>query len=209
MLRFEDLSRFQLDILKEVGNIGAGHAATALSQLLAEKIKMTVPSVSLIPLSQVSEVLGGSEKLVVGIYTRFFGDAPGKIIFLFDYSEALMMADRMLNRASGTTRSFSDLESSALKEVGNIMTGAYLYAMTSLTGFDYLSSVPAFASDMAGAILNTALLDLGTMGDYALLITTEFRLTQRKINGHFFLVPDPGALELTLSALGAGMPWMK
>lgn len=207
MLRFEDLSRLQLDILKEVGNIGAGNAATALSQLLSEKIKMTVPSVSLVPFSQVSEVLGGSEKIVVGIYTRYFGDAPGKIIFFFEHSEALMMMDRMLNRPSGTTKIFADLEASALKELGNIMTGAFLYAMTNLTGFNYLPSVPAFASDMAGAILNTALIDLGTMGDYALLITTEFSLTQRKINGHFFLVPDPGALELTLSALGAGAPW--
>jgi chemotaxis protein CheC len=103
----------------------------------------------------------------------------------------------------------SDVRESALKEIGNIMTGAYLYALTKLTGFNLLPSVPALANDMVGAIINTALVDLGTIGDYAVLIETQFSLTSRDINGHFFLVPDPGALEIILSALGVGTEWTK
>lgn len=209
MVKIENLNQFQLDALKEVGNIGAGHATTALSQLLSEKIEMSVPDVAIMPLGQVSDVLGGPEKLVVGIYMRVFGDAPGKIIFLFTPIEALTLTDMALKWKVGTTQSLREFEESAMKEIGNIMTGAYIYALTKLTGINLLTSVPAFACDMVGAIVNTALLDLGVMGDYSLLIKTQFSLTHRKINGHFFLVPDPGALELILSALGVGTLWKK
>jgi chemotaxis protein CheC len=201
MIRFEELSNSQLDILKEIGNIGAGHAATALSQILLEKIKMTVPAVSILPLTKASEVLGGVEQPVVGIYMRVFGDAPGKIVFLFSQAEALTLIANVAGAKYSSPEAFGEYEISAMKEIGNIMTGAYLYAMNNLTGLDYFSSVPAFACDMAGAILNTVLLDLGLMGDYALLIETQFSLTHRKINGHFFLIPDPDSLELVLDTL--------
>ncbi len=207
MIQLEDLNNVQLDALKEVGNIGAGHAATALSQILLERVQMTVPHVSIMPLSQVDQVLGGPEQVVSGIFMRVFGNAPGKIVFLFSEDEALSLADSVIRNNLGQTD--TDFRESALKEIANIMTGAYLYALTRLTGFNILPSVPALATDMAGAIINTALLDLGTVGDFALLIETQFSLTTRKINGHFFLVPDPDSLELILNALGVGTEWTK
>lgn len=208
MIRIEDLSHFQLDVLKEIGNIGAGHAATALSQILSEKVEMTVPSVSILPFNQVSEVMGGPERVVTGVYMRMFGDAPGKIVFLFSELEANALAELVIrtNLGNHTDKGYYE---SALKEIGNIMTGAYLYALTKLTGFNLLPSVPALANDMVGAIINTALSDLGAIGDYALLIETQFSLTSRQINGHFFLIPDPGALEIILGALGVGTVWNK
>ena len=207
MIQLRDLNNVQLDALKEVGNIGAGHAATALSQILLERVQMTVPHVSIMPLSQVDQVLGGPEQVVSGIFMRVFGNAPGKIVFLFSEDEALSLADSVIRNNLGQTD--TDFRESALKEIANIMTGAYLYALTRLTGFNILPSVPALATDMAGAIINTALLDLGTVGDFALLIETQFSLTTRKINGHFFLVPDPDSLELILNALGVGTEWTK
>jgi chemotaxis protein CheC len=202
MFIIKDLDHAHFDVLREIGNIGAGHSATALSQLISEKIDMTVPDVSIMPLGEVSDILGGAEQEVVGIYMRVLGDAPGKIIFLFPVAEARILVDMILHSPLGTTRDFKDFEQSAIKEVGNIMTGAYLYALTSLTGLHQLSSVPSFACDMMGAIINSALIDLGVMGDHALLIETQFSLTERKINGHFFLVPNPGSLEIILGALG-------
>jgi len=203
MIKIEELNHHQLDVLKEVGNIGAGHAATALSQILLEKIQMTVPAVSIISLTKAVDVLGGVEQRVVGIYMRVFGDAPGKIVFIFSQAEALTLVDNIAGVKHTAHETFGEYEVSALKEITNIMTGAYLYALTNLTGLNYFSSVPAFACDMAGAILNTMLLDLGLMGDYALLIETQFSLslTQRKINGHFFLIPDGDSLDLMLNAL--------
>lgn len=208
MSKIGDLNNFQLDVLKEIGNIGAGHAATALSQLISEPIAMTVPNVSVVSLSEVSEILGGAEQEVVGVYMRMFGDVPGKIIFVFAEEEALTLAG-MLTGTNNESQTLNDYEKSALQEIGNIMTGAYLYALTKLTGYNVLSSVPILANDMVGAILNTALLEFGIIGDYALFIQTQFSLTQRKINGHFFLVPDPGALDVLLDALGVEVEWKK
>lgn len=208
MTKIGDLNNFQLDVLKEIGNIGAGHAATALSQLISEPITMTVPNVSVVSLAEVSEILGGAEQEVVGIYMRMFGDVPGKIIFVFAEEEAMTLAG-MLTGKNDKPQALNDYEKSALKEIGNIMTGAYLYALTKLTGYNVLSSVPILANDMVGAILNTALLEFGIIGDYALFIQTQFSLTQRKINGHFFLVPDPGALDVLLNALGVEIEWKK
>lgn len=208
MKKIADLNNFQLDVLKEIGNIGAGHAATALSQLLSEPITMTVPNVSIVSLPKVSEILGGAEQEVVGVYMRVFGDVPSKIIFVFAEEEALTLAG-MLTGSKPTIRELGEYEKSALKEIGNIMTGAYLYALTKLTGYNVLSSVPILANDMVGAILNTALLEFGIIGDYALFIQTQFSLTQRKLNGHFFLVPDPDALDALLNALGVEVEWKK
>jgi chemotaxis protein CheC len=208
MTKIGDLNSFQLDVLKEIGNIGAGHAATALSQLISEPITMTVPNVSIVSLAEVSEILGGAEQEVVGIYMRMFGDVPGKIIFVFAEEEAMTLAG-MLTGKNDKSQALNDYDKSALKEIGNIMTGAYLYALTKLTGYNVLSSVPILANDMVGAILNTALLEFGIIGDYALFIQTQFSLTQRKINGHFFLVPDPGALDVLLNALGVEVEWKK
>jgi len=204
MIKVEELSYFERDVLKEIGNIGAGHAATALSQLLAEKINMSVPAVTIMPLDRVSDLLGGPEELVIGIYMRVFGAAPSKIIFVFKREDALILVDKLTRNKIGETKEIGEFEESALKEISNIMTGAYLYALIQLTGFTLLPSVPAFACDMAGAILNSALLDCAVIGDHALIIETQFSITERQINGHFFLVPEPGALKTILNALGVG-----
>lgn len=203
MIQIENLTGSQRDVLKEIGNIGAGHAATSLSQLMVEKIEMTVPNVSILPLNKVSEYLGGAEELVVGIYTKVFGDAPGKMIFLFNYHDSQFLVNLAAARNLPEGATVKDIEQSILQEISNIMTGAYLNAISRLTGLNMLSSVPAYACDMAGAIINSVLLDLGMVGDYALLIETQFMMTQQRINGHFFLVPDPGSLNVILEALGA------
>lgn len=204
MVTIENLSNVHLDVLKEIGNIGAGHAATALSQLMSDRIEMTVPNVSILSLSKVSDYLGGPEKIVVGIYMKVFGDAPGKIMFLFNHEDAqsLVKIVTSQNLSEDVNVTGEDLDQSVLQEISNIMAGAYLNAISRLTGLNMLSSVPAYACDMAGAIINSALLDFGMVGDYAMLIDTQFKMTQEKMDGHFFLIPDPGSLQVILEALG-------
>lgn len=202
MLKFEELSLIQKDALKEIGNIGSGHAATALSQLLLEKIEMNVPNISILPLTEVSHYLGGPEELVVGIFMRVYGDSPGKMMFIFNQKDALTLVNLAMNRNLPDEKSIDEVDQSVLQEISNIMAGAYLNALTKLTSLNLLSSVPAYACDMAGAIINSVLSDLGMIGDYALLVETQFNLTERKLNGHFFLFPDPGALEVIMEALG-------
>jgi len=173
MIRVEELNLMQRDALKEIGNIGAGHAATALAQLLRERINMTVPGVSIVPLSDLHKVLGGTEELVVGIYMKVFGDVPSKLIFLFRHNEAAMLVNMILGTTLKSVTDFSDFEESVLREISNIMTGAYLNALGVLTDLNFLPSVPAYACDMSGALLDAALLDGGVIDDYALLIETS------------------------------------
>ena len=196
------LTPLQLDAIREVGNIGAAHAATVLSQLLNRKVSMTVPQVNILPLAEACDFVGGQEEPMVGIYLRVFGGAPSKILYLFPEDKALFLAGLLIDEPEKCRNLLGEMEISALKEIGNILTGAYVYAFSTFTGINMLSSVPALAFDMVGAILNTILADLGEMGDYAVLIETKLTACDSSIDGHFFLIPDPGALTTILEALG-------
>ena len=198
-----ELSELQLDVLREIGNVGAGNSATALSRLIQRRIEMNVPHVALVPIEDVPEFVGGPELVVVGIFLRVYGKAPSNILFLIPRDSAFALADTMCGREVGTTTTeLSPMDESALMEVGNILAGSYLNAFYSFTGISMLPSVPALAVDMAGAILNVVLVQLGEMGDHALLIETNFVADDRSIKGHFFLVPDPGSLSSIMNAVG-------
>jgi len=196
------LSLKQMDALREIGNIGAGNAATALSQLLNKRIDMTVPRVSVLPLEKVPDVLGGPENIVAGIFLRVLGNAPGSVMFMLPRNSALVLVDMLLGKEIGSTKMLNDIDQSALKEIGNILAGSYLNALSMLTTLTLLPSVPALAFDMLGAILSVVLAELGQVGDYALVIETEFSETNKEVKGHFFLIPDPGSLNIILKAIG-------
>lgn len=197
-----ELSSIQLDALREVGNIGAGNAATAFAQFLGRKIDMSVPKVNIIELSEVPELYGGADVAIVGITLRVLGEAPGHMLFLLDEASALRLIDVVGLGSSGGV--FTEMEISALKEIVNILSGSYLNAFNQLTGFSLIQSVPAFAMDMAGAILGTFMVEFGLMGDHALLVETEFQVDQEQIRGNFFLIPGQGSLHSILKALGLG-----
>jgi len=196
------LTTIQLDALKEVGNVGAGNAATALSQIINRKIDMTVPEVAILPLGDVPDVVGGPDVMVAGVYLRVFGPAPSSILFLLPRDSAFALVDMLMGRERGLTSTLDSMDESALLEIGNILAGAYLNALSFFTKFTLLPSIPALAMDMAGAILSVILIQLGQMGDHALVIETEFSTESDGVKGHFFLIPDPGSLGTILSAIG-------
>ena len=197
-----NLSGMQLDALREIGNVGAGNSATALSQIIQRKIDMSVPQVSILPLADVSDVVGGPDVMVAGVYLRVFGPAPGSILFLLPRESAFALVDMLMGREYGHTETLSAMDESALMEIGNILAGAYLNALSFFTNLTLLPSIPALAMDMAGAILSVILIQLGQMGDHALVIETEFSSEVEGVKGHFFLIPDPGSLSIILSAIG-------
>jgi len=197
-----NLSAAQLDALKEIGNVGAGNSATALSQIINRRIDMNVPRVDLVPLEAVPDLVGGPDAIVVGIFLRVYGKAPSNILFLLPKKSAFYLVDKLMGRKHGETTKLDSMDESALMEIGNILTGAYLNAFFTFTKLTMLPSIPALAMDMAGAILNVVLVQLGQMGDKALVIETEFLSEDDGISGQFFLVPDPGSLETIISAVG-------
>jgi chemotaxis protein CheC len=194
-------SDMELDALKEIGNIGAGNAATALSLLLSNKINMNVPRVAIISFDDVSNSVGGPENLVAGIFMRITGDISGNILIIIPKANAYNLVNYLLKQKPGEA-GFSAMEESALVEVGNIIASSYIVALSDFTKLSMKISVPGFAYDMAGAIFSFPLSLYGYMGDTAFLIETEFTEGIDDINFHFFLIPDDESLKVLLKAIG-------
>lgn len=201
-IKLENLNLRELDALKEVGNIGAGNAATALSQIIGKRVDMTVPRARVLELSQVPEILGGTENLVVGVYLRIFGDIQGNIMFLLPTESAETLVEMLMGSVSEDGIA-GEIAQSAITEVGNILTSSYLNALSAFSGLTVVPSTPSLAYDMAGAILSTILIELSEVSDYALLIETEFIGEGKTIDGNFFMLPDLDSLYVLLKTIGA------
>ena len=204
---YRSLSFFQLDALREVGNIGAGNAATALSQLLNRKIQISVPNIDVIDLQQLMYFC--SEKIVVGVMVRVLGDTPGNILIIFEREKAINIIEFL---TGSREEEFSEIGISVLNEIGNIVASAYMNSITKFTGLNLLPSVPAMTYDMLGAILSTMILEAAQYEDKVLEIKTNFtgnketkpfgKLIIEDIGADFYYIPRPGSLEKILKALG-------
>lgn len=197
---FEQMSQEYFDILKELGNIGAGNATTALAQMLQCKVDMSVPQVNLLEFKELGEAMGGEEQIMAGIYLGVEGDITGSIMFLLEKSSAKYLVGKLMGMEP-TGEEFSEMDFSALKEVGNIITGAYLNSLSTLTNLVIYPSVPDLTVDMAGAILSVPAIEFGALGDRMLLIQTQF-FDEVAIDGYFILIPDLDSYGKIMSALG-------
>ena len=201
-MNIENINDIQLDVLKEIGNIGAGNAATALAELIKRKVDMEVPKVKILRFEEVSEIFGGSEKVVVGILMHIEGDLSGNIMFVLEIKAARELMNMMLETVSLDTFDFDELEISAIKEIGNILCGSYISALSTLTGLRITAAVPEMAIDMAGAIISVPAIEFGMTGDAALYIETGFLDGEKRVMGDFFLVPEPNSYNILLKSLG-------
>ncbi|BCG59664.1 CheY-P phosphatase CheC [Paenibacillus sp. URB8-2] len=199
---FKHQKDFKMDVLKEVGNIGAGNAATALSQLLNKPIDMAVPKVQLLGFEEIAEKVGGAEELVYAVFLRVEGEAPGNLFFILTPEAARSLLSRVAGISTVSVEELSEMEMSALSEIGNILAGSYLSSLADFTSLSMYPTVPALAMDMAGAILSYGLLQFGQMGDDALLIDTTFLEGKDEIEGQFFLIPDPESFPKIFKSLG-------
>jgi len=201
---FDNLSSLYLDILKEIGTIGAGNAATSLSKMLNKRIDMNVPQIKIAEFRDIEDIVGRSETLVAGVYLEFSGDINGTILLLLDIVSAKNIISLLLGNAySGSLHEdFSEIEISALEELGNILTAAYLGAISSFTGLSIKPSVPDFACDMLGAILSVPMIQFGQTSDRALFIETELVNGLDKFKSHFIVVPDMESYSIILKSLG-------
>jgi chemotaxis protein CheC len=201
-VNFDNLDNMQMDVLKEIGNIGAGSAATALAKMLNRKVDMEVPKVKVLQFKEVNEILGGAEMLVVGLLLKVTGDVTGSIMFVLEDTAAHVLVNILMGKPTDEFDEFDEIGLSALKEIGNILSGSYLSALSTLTGLNILPSVPELAIDMAGAIVSVPAIEFGKLGDSVLYIETEFFEGRTKVVGNFFLVPDVVSYEVLLRALG-------
>ena len=201
----EKLEDSQFDVLKEIGNIGAGNATTALATMLNIKVDMSVPNVALLPFDNISSFIGSEEQTVVGILLEIQGDIDGMMMFLFDMKSAhhlvnsLMMRD--VHQDENGMADFSEMEMSALNEIGNIVSGSYLSALSGLTGMKMVSSVPALSIDMLGALVSVPSIEFGKYGDKLLMIQSEFG-EDDFVTGYFLLIPELESYDKILTSLG-------
>ena len=199
-LNLETVSQEYYDILRELGNIGAGNATTALAQMLQCRVDMSVPQVKLLEFGDVATLMGGEEQIMAGIYLGVEGDITGSIMFLLEKESARHLVGKLMGMAAEGD-DFSEMEISALQEVGNIITGSYLNSLSMMTNLKICPTIPSLAIDMAGAILSVPAIEFGILGDHILLIQTQF-FDEVQLDGYFILIPDLESYGKILSSLG-------
>ncbi|WP_233713277.1 chemotaxis protein CheC [Lederbergia citri] len=204
------ITPFQLDILKEIGNIGAGNAATALSVLVGKNIDMKVPSVKIVTFDEMLEMAGGHDTIVTAVFLRVEGDASGSMFFILPIEQATKYVQRLTGDSifSFDNPPYSEMGLSAMQELGNILSGSYLSSLSDFTGLALHPSVPSISIDMAGAIISYGLIELSHSQDYAIVIDTALNDENTNsdcVNGHFFLLPDPESFSVIFNTLGVDM----
>lgn len=199
-ISFQQVTTEYYDVLKELGNIGAGNATTALAQMLQCKVDMKVPQVRLLDFNEVGEVMGGEEQIVVGIYLAVEGDITGSIMFILEQCAGKTLVEKLMGVKTDGDE-YTEIQLSAMKEIGNIITGAYLNSLSQITNLKIVPSVPDLNIDMLNAILSVPAIEFGIMGDQILLIQTQFT-DEVDLNGYFILLPDLESYSKILTALG-------
>lgn len=200
-LTLEEVNNMYLDVLKEIGNIGAGNATTAIANMLGMKIDMNVPSIKLMEVSKLGTAVGAEDETIVGIFLEVQNDVEGSMMFLLDIPSARYLVNKLMGTDITSEEPFGEMELSALKEIGNIIAGSYLSAMSMMTNLVIVPSVPYIAVDMAASILSVPAIEFGRLGDNALLIQTEI-CADVAINGYFVLMPEQESYAKILGSLG-------
>lgn len=195
----KSVSAKYMDVLKEIGNIGAGNATTALASMLQCRIDMNVPEVKLIEVDELAESLGGSQRIMTAIFLEVEGDITGNIIFLLEQGSARFLVSKLMGmEVSGD---FGEMELSCIKEISNIIAGSYLNSLSTLTNLKIYPSVPHLQMDMVETILHTPVKENGEVNDQILFIQTEFK-DDIQLGGYFVMIPDTESYGKILGALG-------
>lgn len=201
-MRPQTLTELQLDALREVGSIGSGHAATALSQLVGRPVGLQVPTIEVIDLSEVPYVFGGPQQVVCAVYSRLLGDLGGGVLFLATEEAALSLLDLLRGRETGTTQYLEVDEENMLAHAAAILIAAYIAAIARMADLDVVTATPVLALDMAGAILATAVSEIETRAEQAVFVSTAFLDENKKVDAALFFLPDPDSLAIILGRLG-------
>ncbi len=196
-----DINSQYVDVLQELGNIGAGNATTAIASMLSIKVNMNVPKVELIEVSKLGAAICPEDEIVVGIFLELQKDIEGSMMFLMRMDSARYLVNRLMMRDPAYEAEFDEMDLSAIKEIGNIIAGSYLSALSTMTNLSVLPSIPYLAVDMAASVLSVPAIEFGQYGDHTLLIETEFG-DDVMINGYFILMPEQESYGKILKGLG-------
>lgn len=200
----ETINEMYVDVLREIGNIGAGNATTAISSMLSIRLNMNVPKVKLLEVSKLGTSICPEDEIVVGIFLELNSDIEGSMMFLMRMQPARNLVNKLMMRDINYEGEFDEMDLSAIKEIGNIIAGSYLNALSSMTNLVITPSIPYIAIDMAASLLSVPAIEFGRVGDRALLIETEFG-DEVSLGGYFILMPERDSYDKMLTALGFTM----
>lgn len=199
---YEDLNDIHLDVLREIGNIGSGNAATSLSDMLDHPVYITVPKVRILDYNQVTEDLGGPETMIVGLLLQLSGDVTGMMMFLLHQGFAHMTLNALLGEDIKSFQEIDEMGYSAIKEVSNIMAASYVNAISSMTGLAINISPPDMTIDMLGSILSVPAIYYANIGDKIIFIEDEFGSEETKAPSHILMIPEVDSLGKIMTNLG-------
>jgi len=197
-----ELNDLHIDVLKEIGNIGAGNAATSLSAMLSKRIDMNVPEVSLLNYNDVIESIGGAENIIVGILVSFEGDIDGVILFLLKKEFVHLILNSLLGTELKSFEEISEMEMSALSEIGNIMVSSYVNSISSLTNMKIEITVPSLNIDMSGALLDAVTAEFSEVADRVIFIKEKYFCQDETVYSHMLLLPSMTSLGILLKRFG-------
>ena len=202
MKGYEQMSSLEIDTLREIGSIGTGNAATALSQMLGREVRITLPEVRIMGYNEAIEWIGGPEAVTAGVLVKMSGDMGGIMLCVQKLELINIILETMLGQSIRDYEDLAELEQSALIEIGNIMISAFVTALTGLAGINVNLTVPAFTVDMQGAILTVPMAEYGGMSDYLMTIGGNFMCDGKVVPSHLMLSPDLRSLNFLLRKLG-------
>jgi chemotaxis protein CheC len=198
----ERLSLTQLDLLKEVGTIGGGKAATALADLIGTRVEISVPQVSLIPLENISALLGGMDKTFYVMDLDIKGDILGRIFLMFSPEDAKFLSSHLLSKPKEEIDTNDEMFQSSLKEATNILSGSYVSALAEMTNLNMICGVPSLAVDMVGAILDFIFIQIAQDSEDALYIKTDLKVKGSNLEGLFLFFPNNESLRKIFEVVG-------
>ena len=199
---YDDLSPLAIDCLQEMGNIGSGNAASSLSAMLGKTVTMHVPKISVLDYQSVIDVMGGPEKIITAILVLFKGDIKGMMMFLLENAFDEIVVNTFMGKQNIDVTKMDEADSSAVKEMGNIMAGAYLSALAAMAEFTVEMDPPSMTVDMMGAVMNAPMVSLHEVGDKVLFIDEGFKIDNVEINADIILVPEMESLDILMKKLG-------
>lgn len=202
IIKIDDLSSMHLDVLKEIGNIGSGNAATSLSEMLGIMVDISVPNVKLLGFDEAVQFLGGPEQIAIGMLVRLTGDISGMMLYVIQEGFASNLAKAIMGKENLSIMALDEMDTSLISEVGNIMSASYVNAISSLSGMFIDISVPSLCVDMVGAILSVPAIEFSKIGDKVLFIDDSFIMGDNEVRSNMILVPELDSLNKLFSVLG-------
>jgi chemotaxis protein CheC len=199
---YGELSDTHIDVLREIGNIGAGNAATSLSVLLDESVNISIPRVVIEDYNGVVQTIGATEELAIAILINFSGDVRGMVLFLLAFDDAKEIAQMLVGVEEGDDIGLSEMKISAIKEIGNILGSAYLGSIGTLTGLTFDISVPYAAIDMVGALMSAPMVEFSVDNTKILFIEESFSMETKSLRSHVILFADIPSLNKIMEKLG-------